>query len=129
MSSMSTTTGAFAPKRPATLTWAIYLIVGFSILGLGFFFLPGADEIPAGAIVIGVVSTVLTVFLSWFAWQLKRWAVIGLTVINVLNLLSSIPGLFNPPSDAIMAALILSLPITAIPLWLLWHPESRKAYR
>ncbi len=129
MSSISASTAAFAPQRPATVTWALIIIVTVSILGLGFFFLPGADEIPAGAIAIGVASTVLTLALSWFAWQLRRWAVIGLTVINVLNLLSSIPGLFDPPSGAIMAALIVGIPLTAIPLWLLWHPESRKAYR
>ncbi len=129
MSSISASTGSFAPQRPATVTWALVLILGLSILGLGAFLLPGADKIPAGAIVIGVATTVLTLVLSWFAWQLRRWAVIGLTVINGLNMLSSIPGLFDPPSDALMAVIIAGIPLTLIPLWLLWHPESRKAYR
>ncbi len=116
-------------ERPQTIAWATWITAFTSIVGLGLFFLPGSDDIPAGAIVIGLIATAVTLAGCWWLWNCKRWAAILITVISVLNLLTSLPGLIDPPSNAIAVALIIGIPLTILPIWLMWHPASRKAYR
>ena len=129
MSSVSLPHPSVSQGRPQTIAWATGLTVIFTIIGLGIFFLPGSEDIPAGAIVVGAVAAAITLAACWWLWNCKRWAAILVTVISVLNLLTSLPGLFDPPSNAIAAAIIIGIPVTLIPVWLLWHPASRKAYR
>lgn len=129
MSSVSIPQQSASPGRPQTIAWATWITAAAAILGLGFFFLPGSEDIPAGAVVIGIVATVLTLAGCWWLWKCKRWAAVLVTAIMVLNLLTSLPGLLDPPSNAIAAALVVNIPVTLLPIWLMWHPASRKAYR
>lgn len=93
------------------------------------FFAPGADEIPAFAIVIGIVAGVLSLIGAWGMWNLRRWGMILTFVLTAINTLTAIPGLFNPPSNWLLAGLIVSIPIGFVILALIALPASRQAFR
>lgn len=116
-------------SHPATVTWAIVLTIVGNLASFAVVLLPGADEIPAGAIVIGVAASLISIALCWPLWRGKRWAALTLTVITVLNTLTSLPGLLEPPSGAIVGVIVVGIAFTAAICWLLWHPDSRATYR
>ena len=115
--------------RPPAITWAVWIIVVSNIVSYLVFLLPGSDEIPVPVIIFGIVVSAATFVFSWWTWNLKRWAAITLTVITFLNMLSSLPGIAAWPSTAIGVSIIIGIPLTLVPIWLLWHPTSRHAYR
>lgn len=115
--------------RPGTVTWAVWIAVATNLLSYLVFLLPGADDIPVPIIVFGMAVSAVTIALCWWTWSLKRWAAIALTVVSLLNMLSSLPGILDWPSNAIGIAIIIGIPLTLVPIWLLWHPASRRAYR
>ena len=129
MSSIAGSASARSAAHPPTITWAIVLTIVGNLAGFAVVLLPGADEIPAGAIVIGIVAAVISIALCWPVWQGRRWAAITLTVITVLNGVTSLPGLLDPPSGAIVGVIIAGIVLTAAICWLLWHPDSRATYR
>ncbi|OAI43251.1 hypothetical protein AYO38_10895 [bacterium SCGC AG-212-C10] len=120
-----------ATERPPAITWAVIITVVSNIVltGLFLFPLPGADKVPAAAIVVGSVMTVITLALCWWIWNLKKRVAITFTIVTLLNLISSFPAFFDPPGAVIIAIIIVSIPATLIPIWLLWHPTARRAYR
>lgn len=119
-----------AIDRPRPLTWAVVIYVVTNIFFPITFFLPlnGNEDIPGGAVALGVALSVLTIALCWPLWNAKRWAAIAITAITVFNTLSGIPALFEPPSGTIVALVIAGIPAAIIPIWLTWHPLSRRAY-
>jgi len=129
MSSVAFSASSSASARPPTIVWAVAITLVTTILGFGSFLLPGAEKIPGAVIVFAVVIGVVTVALCWWLWNCRRWAAIALTVIGILNMLSSLPGLIEPPSAALVAVIIAGIPLTLAPVWLMWHPTARKAYR
>ena len=118
-----------ASSRPSHVAWAVWIVVVTNIASYLTFFLPGADEIPVPVIVFGAVVSAVTFALCWWTWNLKRWAVIALTVVTLLNMLSSLPGIIAWPSNAIGIAIIVGIPLTLLPIWMLWHQASRRAYQ
>lgn len=115
--------------RPRTITWAVIVNVVGGLAFLGAFALPGADDIPAAVIVFGFVTTAVLVALAWPLWNGRRWAAIILTVVWIVNVSSALPGLFDPPSEALRAAIVGGILVAAVLCWLLWHPDSRRFYR
>jgi hypothetical protein len=117
-----------ALARPATIVAAIAVTIFSNSAGFIGFVLPGSDDIPTAAIILGSVVAVVSLLLCWPLWNGKRWAAITLTVITGLNTLSSVPGLFAS-TVAIGVFVGIGIVLTAIQIWLTWHPESRRFYR
>ena len=105
------------------------LTVATNVLGFGAFLLPGMEDIPIGAVIVGTVIAAVVLSLSWWVWQRRKWAAITVTVVSLLNMLSSFPGLIERPNAWVVGVIIAGIPLTLVPLWLLWHPDSRRAYR
>ena len=76
-----------------------------------FFFLPGAEETPGAVIVIGTIA-VLALLGAWGLWNLRRWGAILIFVLTLLDLLTSIPGLFASDSGWVVGAIIAFAPIS-----------------
>jgi hypothetical protein len=115
--------------RPTTVTAAVLLTVFVQLASVPFFFAPGADEIPAFAIVLGIVGGVLSLVGAWGMWNLRRWGMVLTFVLTALNTLTAVPGLFEPPSGWILGELIALLPVGVAILVLIALPSSRRAFQ
>jgi hypothetical protein len=111
--------------RPVAVVTAVLIsVIGNTVGAVAFFFLPGSDEIPAAAMVVGTVLAVVAIIAAWGLWNGARWGAIGTVVINALNALSSVPGLFDPPSGQIATGIVISLLLTSILVALIFTPPA-----
>lgn len=125
----SSVSGATSRTRPSTVTAAAILGVGIQLASIPFFFVPGADEIPALALVVGIVLGLLTLVGCWGMWNLRRWGAILTLLVTFLNTLSAVPGLFEVSSGWIMAELVVLIPLSVIDMVLIVLPSSWSAFR
>lgn len=127
---MSTVLSRGVPlARPAAVSAAVVLTVLSQIGTLPFFFLPGSEDIPTAALVFGLLLMIPTLLGAWGLWNLRRWGAILTFVLTLLNTLSAVPGLFEPPSGWIFAGLLIVVPIGIATLVLIALPSARRAYR
>ena len=94
-----------------------------------FFFLPGYDEVPVGVQVFSVAGALFVLAGAWGLWNLRRWGAILVFVVTLLNTLSALPGLGDPPSGWILAGLLIAVPLGVAILVLIALPSSRRLYR
>jgi hypothetical protein len=116
-------------RRPTSVTAAVLLAVAVQIGPLPFIFAPGADDIPAFAVAIGIAAGLLTLVGAWGMWNLRRWGAILALVLTGLNTLTAIPGFFEPPSSWILAELIIFVPLSVTDMVLIALPSSWRAFR
>jgi hypothetical protein len=128
MVASSSVSASVSRTRPATVTAAVILGVGIQLASIPFFFVPGADEIPPLAIVVGIVMGLLTIVACYGMWNLRRWGAIMTLVVTLLGILSSVPGLFEAPSGWIMAELVVLIPLSVIDMVLIVLPSSWRAF-
>ncbi|MCO5176291.1 MAG: hypothetical protein M9890_04850 [Thermomicrobiales bacterium] len=114
--------------RPTSVRWAVIITIVGLIAGIPFYFAPGFDDVPIGATVFSIVATIVTLVVLRSLWDGRRWAAIAFFAITLLNALSSVPGLFDPPSGWVTAAIVVGLVFTAPVLVLIALPESRRSY-
>lgn len=114
--------------RPATLVVAIALAVAIQIGGIPFNFVPGSEEAPTFAVVISVIASVLILSGSWGMWNRRKWGAILVLVVTGLSTLASIPGFFDPPSNWILAAVIIFVPLSLVDMALIVLPSSWRAF-
>ncbi|HET7035207.1 MAG TPA: hypothetical protein VFI42_05935 [Thermomicrobiaceae bacterium] len=122
-------TSATRAARPATVTAAVVLTVFGIVASLPFNLAPGADDIPAAVIAIGLVFSALTLVGAWGLWRLRRWGAITVAVLTLLNVISAIPGFIEPPSGWILAELIALTPLALASVVLIALPATRRALR
>lgn len=115
--------------RPATIAWAAAIVVVGNLANFFIPLLPNTGDIPGAALVVGDIASAVTIVLCLPLWQCRRWGAIAVTVITVLNTLSAAPGLLDPPSGTVVAIILATIPLAIVPIWLMWHPDSRRAYR
>jgi hypothetical protein len=109
--------------------WAIIASLIVNVGGLAAFALPGQDKVPAGAKIGAVVFAIIALVGIAGLWQHRRWGAwitIGVTAINVL---SSLGALFDPPSAALVVAVVVSIPIGVAAVVLVRRPEVRATLR
>ena len=123
------TTSTARTSRPATVTAAVALTAFSTIGSLPLLFAPGADEIPGAVVVFGLVAGIASLAGAWGMWNLRRWGAILVFILTLLNTLSALPGLIDPPSGWLLAAILIGVPIGVATLVLVAHPASRRAYR
>lgn len=115
--------------RPSAVTAAVVLTAITALATFPMMALPGSDEIPTEAIVIGIVASVAMLVGAWGLWQLRRWGAVLTFILTFLNVLASIPAFFEAPSDWIVAAAAIGIPVSLVVLVLIALPTSRRAYR
>jgi hypothetical protein len=117
-------------NRPASVSAAVLLTVILIVVGIPLFLiLPGGDETPGSAIVIGVVTGLVTLGGAWGLWQVRRWGAILTFVLVLLNLLSSLPGLVFADDAWTVALIVTTTPLQVAILVLIALRSSRRAYR
>ncbi|MEO9254364.1 MAG: hypothetical protein ABI305_02405 [Tepidiformaceae bacterium] len=116
-------------ERPATIVWAVAIIVVGNLANFFIPLLPNTGDIPGAALVVGDIASVITILLCLPLWQCRKWGAIAVTVITILNTLTAAPGLLDPPSGTVVAIILTTIPLAIVPIWLIWHPSSRRAYR
>lgn len=115
--------------RPAPVRLAVLLSIIAVIVSIPFYFAPGFEDVPLSANVFAVVAGIVTLAALRWLWECRRWAAIVIFAITALNVVSSIPGLVEPSSGWVVAAILIGM-VFAIPvLVLLVLPESRRSYR
>jgi hypothetical protein len=115
-------------SRPPAVVWAVGLTLVLTLAGLLLPLVPDAD-VPGFAIVIGGIGSVLTLFGVWGLWNLRRWGAVMTFVLTVLNVVASVPPVFEAPSNWIRVAAIIGIPAQLAVLALIALPASRRAYR
>jgi uncharacterized membrane protein (DUF2068 family) len=115
--------------RSTAVSIAVAIAVIMALSTPLMFILPGADDIPAGAIAIGVAASVITLVSAWGLWNLRRWGAIVTFVVTLLNLVAALPGLLDPPSAWLAASIVISIPLSLAVLILIALPSSRRSYR
>lgn len=111
--------------RPTFVTWATVLIVINAVGGLLFTALwPDLSE-RGTVFTVSCVFAALFLLSAWFLWNGNRWGAIGAIVINVLNILLAIPGLFDPDEKGFIVGASISIVLSLATIVLLVMPESR----
>ncbi len=127
---MSTTISPVATKnRPTSVTVAVMLTVLGALTTIPFFFLPGNEDIPEAALAFGAGAALLSLVGAWGLWNLRKWGAIVTFVVTLLNTISALPALGDPPSGWIVAGVLLMTPVGIAVLVLIALPSSRRAYR
>jgi hypothetical protein len=129
MTSAVLSQGNRVASPPNTVKWAVFLSVALFVEGLFILFPPFNDGVPGNVVVPLTVVSVATLVVCWWVWKCRRWAAIVLTAITGFNLLTGIPPLLDPPNNWVIALVIVGIVPAVLSLWLLWHPDSRRAYR
>jgi hypothetical protein len=117
-----------ASNRPSPVAWAVWITVALAVGGLLLPLVPAAD-VPGFAIVIGGIGSVLMLVGVWGLWNLCRWGAVLTIVLTLLNVIASVPPIFEAPSNWIRVAAIVGIPLQLAVLALIALPESRRAYR
>lgn len=118
-----------AVARPNTVKWGVIVTIALGLEGLLILVPPINDGVPFSAVIPLTLLSAVTVVLTWWVWKCRRWAAIALTALTAFNLLTSIPPLLDPPNNWVTALVIVGIVPAVVVMWLLWHPESRRAYR
>ena len=119
------TTHPSGTTTPNDLATAIAGSVIVNIVSLVSFLLPGQDEVPDGAKIGALVLAVLAAIGAWGLWQRRRWGQRLTLVVTVLNALSAVPALFDPPSGAIAAVVGVALVVGVVTVSVLARPTLR----
>src|SRR5262245_56097752 len=77
--------------------------------GLLLFFAPADEDVPAAALVVGIVLAVAAVAGAWGLWRRERWGKWVTIVVNVLAFLSAIPGFGAGPGAVLLVGLVLGM--------------------
>ena len=117
------------PERPSTVTWAVMILVGFNLASWGLVLLLGRNSIPAGTVALGLTTGAQVVLLSWGLWFLQRWAALIVSAVAGPNLLVFLAGVLSRPNRWSVGLFVVAVPMTLLPILLIWHPASRRAYR
>ena len=107
---------------------AVILSVVINVLSLPvFFLLPSDDDVPGAVYVIGTILAVVALVGAYGLWNGQRWGWWTTFIVTVLNLVTSLPGIVEWPSNAIGIAIIISIVLGVGLLVLLWKPDVRRS--
>ena len=95
-------------ERP--LLWAVIGSLIVNVVGaLVIFILPGTDDVPGAAKVASVVFAALALLGAYGLMKHMRWGWWVTLIVTVINVLSSIPGIFDWPSTSVGVAIIVGV--------------------
>jgi uncharacterized membrane protein (DUF2068 family) len=114
-------------SRPMPVIVAAILMALISLVGLPGPLLPGSEEVPAVVIYGGIVLGILGLIGAVGLWMLKKWGFWLTIVVNVLNLLSSAPGVAFAPNGVLRVFATVGVVVPALIIVLVVLPRSRHA--
>jgi hypothetical protein len=111
---------------PRPVVWAVGLTVFNAVVGFLFSAAwPDLDD-RGTIIVVGSVITAVMLLTSWLVWRGLKWGGIAFIVINALNALLAIPGLFEGEAAFAIGG-VISAVLSVASIVLVLRPEA-KAY-
>jgi hypothetical protein len=111
--------------KPKAIQIAVILTVINGVAGLLFaLFWPDIKD-RGTFIAVSVVFTVIMLVAAWLLLSGLRWGAIVALVIQVLNILVSLPGFIDPDPVAIAYGAAVSIVLSLGTLWFAWKPEAR----
>lgn len=121
------TIAASASNRPTTVTAAAALTALFAGLGVigGFI---GQHYHGTSFLIIALTFVALRLVALSGVWACRRWGAILGFVVTFLELLLSVPGIFDGSGTAMTVMSIVAVSLAIPILILLAWPSSRKAY-
>jgi hypothetical protein len=109
---------------PRPVVWAVGLTVFNAVVGFLFSAAwPDLDD-RGTIIVVGSVLTVIMLAASWLVWRGLKWGGIAFIVINALNALLAIPGLFEG-EVAFAVGGIISAALSVASIVLILRPDAK----
>jgi len=117
-------------ERPATLTWAVALIVAGAIVNVATLPIQPEDAPPLAV----VVPITLALSAAWLIsargiWQCARWAAVVGFIVTAVNALLAAPGVVFAEEPWINIACAIALVHAVAVCWLLVTPATRAALR
>jgi len=117
-------------ERPATLTWAVALIVAGAIVNMATLPIQPEDAPPLAV----VVPITLALSVAWLIsargiWQRARWAAGVGFIVTAVNALLAAPGVVFAEELWINIACAIALVHAGAVCWLLVTPTTRRALR
>ena len=102
------------------------------VVQMTVFLPPLASVVPPDAKVVGTIQALVALVGAWGLWNRRRWGRWTTLVVTCFSVLGSATALFDPPSGAVVAAVVVTLAI-GIPVLILLlsrplrHQVSRAA--
>ena len=126
---MSAASGLAAiARRPPAVSAAVILAGVIAFGTIVFMLIPGDEETPWSAIAFAIVAAIVTLIGARALWSLRRWGAVVVFVATLLNLLSSLPGLFVDVETWVLVGILIGIPLCLAVLVLIALPSSRRAY-
>ena len=125
---MATTSASHPSTRSELITRGTILALVSAALGLLVFVLPSDEDHPTTVYVVSVVVVVLAALFCWGLWNLRRWGGIGTVVVTALNMLISIPALFQSLGTAITIVIAVIVVTGIAALYFILQPAARAAW-
>ena len=113
--------------RPLPVTVAAVLLALLSMANL-FSALFLSERVPALVLYLLVVLGVVGLVAAGGLWVLKRWALWPTIIVCVLTILSAAPGIATPSNAALLVAALLFVIGSAVTIFLIVLPNSRRSY-
>lgn len=124
-------------RRSTEYTVAAILNLLLSLAGIGFS-LPvlfqgsadaaaGGDQPPYGVIVLSFALGIVGVVASYGVWKMQRWGVVLAIVVNALNFLSGLPGVFFGPTAFLKVGSVVGCVLDVVIIVLLLRRRSAPA--
>ncbi len=116
-------------RRSTEYSVAAILNLLISLAGIGFA-LPvlfqgstdaaaSGDQPPFGIIVLSFALAIIGVVASYGVWKMQRWGVVLCIVVNAVNFLSGLPGVFFGPTAFLKIGSVVSCVVNVVIIVLL----------
>lgn len=124
-------------RRSTQYTVAAIVNLVFSLAGI-VFALPvlfqgsqtaadSGDQPPFGVIVLAFALGIIGVVASYGVWKMQRWGVVLCIVVNALNFLSGLPGVFFGPTLFLKVGSIVACVANLVIIYLLLRRRTAPA--
>ena len=101
--------GSFTPVH-----WAVTASLAANVLVQMTVFLPPlASVVPPDAKFVGTIQALVALVGAWGLWNRRRWGRWTTLAVTCFSVLGSATALFDPPSGAVVAAVVVTLAIGA----------------
>lgn len=105
--------------------WALIGSLVMNVGGLAAFVLPNRQDIPSSAVAASVVFAIVAIVGALGLWNGRRWGARTTIAVVVVNALSGLGALFDPPNATVAIGVIVLAAIGLAVVVLLCRPNAR----